>query len=919
VAPSWPTNLTPLPTTFVGRGAALSALGEALERARLVTVLGPPGTGKTRLVKEHARALLAGEAAAPVAFEGGVLFSDLSEATTIEGVLARVAPLVGVADPAASLPLPEAQRRLSAALHARGPLLLILDNFEQLVRDAAHLVAELVAAADPGARFVVTSRERLGVAGEALFDLGPLSLPEDEGGSEAFDLFVERARSASHAFRPSARELGDIRRLVRLLDGLPLAIELAAARTRVLSPGEMIERLQQRFALLTHDPSTLRARPATLWETIDASWSLLSPPEQAALAQVSVFRGGFGVDAAERVIDLSAFVGAPHALDVLASLRDKSLLLADDRETYARRFTLLVSIRDFAEGRLDAEQASAAHARHARFYLALGEALGPREDADARRTLRLEHDNFMAVHQRFLAPTKDGGAPADLAGASLRAALAIARSASAYPYAFCLSVLDAAIDAPRGAPDADARLVGRALAARGDLRRFVGRTDESVEDFERVRAIAIAEDDRPLLAIALSGLGNAATVRARWGEARPLFDEARAIFVETRDRRAEGRVLAMLAATRFNEDAPAEARSILARALELHRAAGDRAFEGVSVTSLGVVTLALGSLAEARTHLAEGLRIHREVGARHWEGVTLSYAALVEEEAGRVEEARAAHDEAIRVLHEIAVRRAEGLALAGSAGTLLGEGRVAEAKDRYLRALDLCRAMSPDHEGLVLACLGAIAAIEGDTTTASDSFACADLALAPYTRPAFAAAIEVHRGQLDLALARAAPEGDRASHEAAARSRIDRASRWAPVSSEVRFAIRLLERSLAALAPPADPSRALVVGPSGLWFRPPRAKASVRLHRRRSLQRLVDELATHRLRAPGEALGIPHLIACGWPGERILPEAGTERVYTAIATLRKLGLRKLLLQRDDGYLLDPSVSLVRAASNAPEQ
>ncbi|MFT3776011.1 MAG: tetratricopeptide repeat protein [Minicystis sp.] len=911
-----PTNLTALPTSFIGRAGDLRALAESLDRSRLVTVLGPPGTGKTRLAKQHARAVLAGDA--PL-YEGGVFFCDLSEATTVEGVVARIAPLVGV-DLADSLPIEEAKRRLGAALRACGPVLLILDNFEQLVRPAAHVLPDFVAAADEGTRFLVTSRERLGVAGEALFDLGPLTLPEEGGPSpsEAVDLFIERARAVSHTFQPSDRELSDIRKLVRLLDGLPLAIELAAARTRVLAPAELIDRLSRRFALLTHDPSTLRARRATLWETIEASWSMLPAWEQAALAQVSAFRGGFGVDAAEEVIDLGRFPEAPPPLDVLTSLRDKSLILGDERETSARRFTLLASIREFGEAKLDEAEARAVHARHACHYLGLGADLGARiearDDAEARRRLRLEHENFMAVHQRFLA-RKDG--PGDLRGASLRAALVLARSASAYPYAFCLGVLDAALAA------ADEREVGpallaRALEARGDLRRFVGQTHESIEDFERVRALATSAGDRALVARALSGLGNAATVRARWREARGLFEEAIAVHVETGDRRAQGRVLAMLAATRFNEDEPEAARAVLARALDLQRASGDRAFEGISVTSLGIVTLAVGALSEARTHLAEGLRIHREVGARHWEGVTLGYAALVEQEAGRDEEAHRLYEQAITLLREINVRRAEGLALAGWASLLLGEGRLDEAKDRYRRALDSSRAMSPDHEGLLLGCLAAVAALEGDLTTAADTFACADLALAPHTRPSFAAAIDVHRGQLDLARARAAAEADRPALVAAARARIDRAAPWAAVSTDVRFARRLLEKSLAAVAteaPPVDAKRALVVGPSGLWFKPPRAKESVHLHRRRSLQRLVHELAEHRLRAPGEAIRIPELIACGWPGERILPEAGTERVYTAVATLRKLGLRKLLLQRDDGYLLDPDVGIVRSRSN----
>ncbi|APR81475.1 Signal transduction response regulator [Minicystis rosea] len=912
-----PTNLTALPTSFIGRAEVLHALEESLDRARLVTVLGPPGTGKTRLAKQHARALLAGEARGARGYAAGIFFCDLSDATSLEGLVTRIAPLVGV-DLADSLPLDEAKRRVEAALRACGPMLLILDNFEQIVRAAAHVLPDFVAAASDGTRFLVTSRERLGVPGETLFDLGPLTLPEEGGplSSEAVELFVERARAVSHTFQPSARGLADIGKLVRLLDGLPLAIELAAARTRVLAPAELIDRLHRRFALLTHDPSTLRARRATLWETIEASWSLLSAWEQAALAQVSTFRGGFGVTAAEQVIDLQRFPGAPAALDILASLRDKSLLLVEERETSARRFTLLASIREFGEAQLDAAETQAVHARHARHYLTLGEALGARietrDEPEIRRQLRLEHDNFMAVHQRFLAGE---GAPIDLRGASLRAALVLARSASAYPYAFCLDVLDAAL-AASNERDVGRALLARALEARGNLRRFVGQTHESVEDFEHVRALAAAEGDRALVASALSGLGNAATVRARWSDARALFEEALSIHVETKNRREEGRVLAMLAATRFNEDEPEGARALLTRALDLQRASGDRAFEGTSITSLGIVTLSLGALAEARTHLAEGLRIHREVGARHWEGVTLSYAALVEQEAGRIEASAKLHEQAIALLHEINVRRAEGLAIAGHASLLLGEGRLAEAKDRYRRALDLCRAMSPDHEGLVLACLGAIAALEGDITTAEDTFACAEIALASYTRPSFAAALDVHRGQLDLARARAANDGDRPALHASARARIERAARAASISTDVRFARRLLEASLAAVVTeaPLDDKRALVVGPSGLWFKPPRAKESVRLHRRRSLQRIVHELAEHRVRAPGEAIRIAQMIACGWPGERILPEAGTERVYTAVATLRKLGLRKLLLQRDDGYLLDPAVDLVRSRS-----
>lgn len=633
---------------------------------------------------------------------------------------------------------------------------------------------------------------------------------------------------------------------------------------------------------------------------------------------MSSFRGGFGVPAAESALDLSRFEKAPSALDVLQSLRDKSLLLGEELSGPARRFTLLRSIRDFAEGKLDEQAMRSVHERHARHYLELGEHLGARleahDDPEIRRKLRREHENFLAVHQRFLSPP----APPDLRGASLRAALVLARSASAYPYSFSLGVLDAALAATSEA-EVGRLLLARGLEARGNLRRFVGQTHESVADFQRVLALATSEGERGLAASALCGLGNAATVRARWSEAGELFERALEIFTAVGDRRAEGRTLAMLAATWFNRDDPAQARGLLIRALDLLRQTRDRGFEGISVTSLGIVSLAMGSPAQARTHLSEALSIHREAAASHWEGVTLSYMALAELDSGRLAEAHALFEKALSLLSEVNVKRAEGLALHGSATALLLSGRLGEARERFRKALDLARVMSPDHEGLGLGCLGAVAALEGDTEAASDLFESAARALEPHCRPAFAAALEVHRGLLDLALARAAKGAGRDALHAAARARLERTAAWAGRSVEVRCAHRLLGAALAAAGAslsPAPAREALVVGPGGVWFRPPRAKSSVHLHRRKALQHLVHHLAEHRLQAPGEALSIPRLVERGWPGERVLPEAGTERVYTAIATLRRLGLRKLLLQRDDGYLLDPEVTLVRSLASA---
>lgn len=910
-----PTNLAPPPTTFIGREAALRSLADALSRARLVTVLGPPGTGKTRLVKEHALSLLASGDAPP----GGVFFCDLSEATTATGVLARIAQALGV-DPGQSPPEDEARRRIGDALRVRPPTLVLLDNYEQLVRCAASVVGDLLRAAPAETRFLVTSRERLGLPGESLFDLGPLSLPDDPGrhDAEAVLLFVERARAASHSFQPSEASLRTIAKLCHLLDGLPLAIELAAARVRILAPAELVERFESRFGWLTRDPSTPRPRRATLREAIEASWALLAPWEQDTLSQIAVFRGGLTVSRAERVVDLRRYDRAPSILDILQSLRDKSLLLAGEGDGNERRLTLLRSIRDFGEAKLDAAELSSAHARHARACLELGEELAARLDAhddpEVRRSLRAEHDNLLAVHERFL----EGETPDDLRGASLRAALVLARTASTYPYSFLLDTLGAALARTRR-EDVGPALFARGLEARGNIRRFVGQARESVLDFEEMLEIAEQEGDLRLQASGLSGLGNAATVGARWADAGRLFERGLALASRARDARTEGRLLAMLAATHYNRDDPARARELLLRSLELLRETRDRGHEGVSVTSLGIVSLALGDLPAARTHLAEGLDIHRQVSARHWEGVTLSYMAIAEHDAGRLEQAHELHERALALLSEMNVRRALGLALAASACALLSAGRLDEARERLRRSIDVARVMSPDHEGLFMGWLGAADALAGDIPAALDRLEYAERSLGPHERPAFVAAVAVLRGLADVARSGSAREPEKSLLLGAARDRLAAAAPWEALSFEARFAATLLRSALGA-AGEGDPAgaqrHALVVGPDGLWFRPPRVKSSVRLHRRRALQRILHSLAEHRLKAPGEALSIPRLVERGWPGERVLPEAGTERVYTAIATLRKLGLRRLLLQRDDGYLLDPEVGLSRPASPA---
>ncbi|MCP4868683.1 MAG: protein kinase [Proteobacteria bacterium] len=310
------------PETFVGRETDLEALDEFVQAGgRLVTLVGPGGTGKTRLAQRFAVSRSA-------RFAGGSWWFDLSEATSADGVCAAAARALGI-----GLTSGESSERVAAAIAGRGRCLIVVDNLEQVQPFATKTLA-LWTERCPEATFVVTSRVVLQLSEEFVYRLGPLETPimnqlvmADDlvaavEGNPAVQLFVQRAKAARSTFDLTESNVQDVAMLVFELDGIPLAIELAAARTKVLSPARILERLPRRFDLLTTGRQDVTGRQATLRATIDWSWNLLEPWEQAALAQCSVFRGGFDLEAAEAVIQLE---GA-WAVDALQALQDKILL-----------------------------------------------------------------------------------------------------------------------------------------------------------------------------------------------------------------------------------------------------------------------------------------------------------------------------------------------------------------------------------------------------------------------------------------------------------------------------------------------------------------------------------------------------------------------------------------------------------------
>ncbi len=676
----------PAPTSsFVGRTAELLALqAQVTSGVTLLTLVGPGGAGKTRLATELARAL-----AWPAAF------ADLTEATDHESLCAAVAAGLGVVLAPGIAP----EVSIGRALADRGQCVVVLDNFEQLLAVGTQSVA-LWRTRAPSAVLVVTSREALKLPGEQVFEVPPLA--------EAEALFLERAKQSRPSFELSEGDRGAISAIVASLDGLPLAIELAAARLAVLSPAQLVQRLPRRLDLLASRLPDVAARQATMRGAIDWSWELLQPHEQATLAQLGVFRGGFTLEAAEAVVELSDFPGAPWALDVVQTLHEKSLVRRDEVEG-GLRFGLLESIRAFALEKLaghGAEARAGAQQRHATLFLELGPQQaaqveqGGVQATQALAWLSTERDNLLAVWQRAV-DARDGTQ-------AMQAALALDPLLSLRgPFATHLAMLETSSQFEQAEPSLRAR-GGLAL---GLARLAHGRLVEAFDTFERALPLAVTA---PLQGRLHHGAASALRQQGRMDEAKARYEQALTLARRAPDRWLEGRVLGHLGGLAQEMGALEASRPLYERALAIHREVNDRRSEGIVLGNLGSYHHERRNDEQARTCFVTALALHREVGNRRSEGIVLSNLSSVARAHDSFDEATALLEQAQAIHREVGNTRFEAIGLYHLGVLALERADVLEAEHHFGQALALFTVVNDRrylgvglaHRGAALAWLG---------------------------------------------------------------------------------------------------------------------------------------------------------------------------------------------------------------------
>jgi predicted ATPase/class 3 adenylate cyclase len=668
----FPNNLPAQLTSFIGREREIEEVKRMLATFRLLTLTGAGGFGKTRLALQVGADVLE-------QYSGGVWMVELAALGDPALLPQTVAHVLGIPEQPGQ-PLTET---LIDSLRPKS-LLLILDNCEHLLAACPRL-ADVLLRACPDVRILATSREGLGIAGEALYPVPTLSVPAPEPAAPTDDLaryaavrlFAERAMAVVPAFRVTPQNAKSVVQICGHLDGIPLAIELAAVRVKTLAVDQILARLGDRFRLLTRGSRVAPPRHQTLQAAMDWSYDLLGERERAALRRLSAFAGHCTLEAAEAVCGGDG-VEAADVLDVLTQLVNKSLVIVEEQRGEAR-YRLLETVRQYARDRLlESGDAGAVQTRHQSFFLALAEEteprlLGPEEVALLDR-LEDEHDNLRAVLARSLEACDSE------AGLRLAGALGWFWYRQGY-WAEGREWLTRALSAGRRAGPASR---AKAFSAAATLIFAQGDLDSAMVLGQQALALHAGLGDKKGAAIAHYILGTTSLLKDDRGQAEGSLEESLRLFREAGDRWGAASALRFLATLATARGEYAQAGGMAEESLRLYREAGYKRGAGYALLSLGRLAYVERDYGRAAALFEEGHSTLRELRDREGIAIAAQYLADLARKTGDRRRAITLYRESLKTHSDMGNRRflaqpLEGLALmsastrnARGAATLLG-------------------------------------------------------------------------------------------------------------------------------------------------------------------------------------------------------------------------------------------------------